>query len=371
MDFDIRNPASHSPKLIAGIDALYLHLDIDYGHYTTFYNNILLSGLLSLEKTFDMTSYDYSGQYVWFKINVFDVFNSKSEGDTPNCLDLTLCRIGFKNLNQNDNLYSVFVQFDTVYLNMFGYQNTYNKLKEILFSIGLDVIKTKVSRVDLNTYVFGYDFSDMDYSIFLTKLIKNEKIPYKTENPNIISKRGRTETFTLGTRKSGNVFMRIYDKASELRALSYEKSSLKESLIYSRFKAKYPNEKFSMKHFWNVEFELDREIIKRYNVETIEDLFIKVNDIHYDIMNNRIRHLSEPKQDINNSRIETSYIWNLISENYRLFNGDINPIERLNYKIYRKDEEWLKNRFKEFLEANPDINPKKILDELKNMAKVI
>lgn len=327
----------YSPKYLQGIDALYFQVKINYDDYTLFYNNVLLSGTLENDDNFSMCSYDYTKQYTFFTY--------RSEGSSP----IQLCRIGFKNLNQKDYLESILIQMDSMALNVYGYKESYSLALDLIRSLGLQPLSTKVSRVDLNTYVTDHDFTYLDFNLFSTKQSKNGKITSS------LSSRDKLETFYLGSRDSKSIHLRIYNKLVELYNMSksdYSLSSNKQMIIDMRFAEKY-HTSVDYKHLWNVEFELKRELLKRYNIDSVDDLFLKINDLHYDICTNHIRLLEREKDIINNSRIDSSLVWNDITNNYKVFVDEIKPIDKNKLKVYKKDNIWLLNRLNEYLLENP------------------
>ena len=152
----------NSIATIAGVDALYYHLKINFQHYTQFYNNSFLINALQFGP-FTRISENWLKQYTYCELR-----NPSN--------NLLMARIGFKNLNTRDNLDSVQVQMDTYYMNTTGVLQSYYDVVEQIEALGLQVGKSKVSRIDLNTYVYGYDFSYLEYFYFSTLLRSDCKV---------------------------------------------------------------------------------------------------------------------------------------------------------------------------------------------------
>lgn len=335
----IKDIPEGSAKSISGIDALYFYVKVDYEHYTSFYHNFLLKGKISNLDNIILNSSDYSKQFTYYTYNI----NISSKGYSPNILPL--CRIGFKNLNQKDNLDSIVVQMDSSMMNYLGYKTAVDLVLNFIRLISLDPISTKVSRIDLNTYVTGHNFEYVNYDLFSTRSRISGTI-----QP--ICKDGVIETFYMGSRSTDSVFMRIYNKSKELAALGkkdFISSVFKKLLIENRFKSKYGDLVEIGSNLWNIEFEVKRGTLRRYNIHTIEDFFNNVDSLHYDIVNNNFRMLTKSKNKINNSRIETSDIWKTITKEYHVFNEPV-KIDKEKLKVYKKDELWIRNRMTEFID---------------------
>lgn len=347
-----------SAKSISGIDALYFYVKVDYEHYTSFYHNFLLKGKISNLDNIILNSSDYSKQFTYYTYNI----DISSQGSSPSILPL--CRIGFKNLNQKDNLDSIVVQMDSSMMNYLGYKSSTDIVLNFIRLISLDPISTKVSRVDLNTYVTGHNFEYVNYDLFSTRSRISGTI-----QP--ICKDGVIETFYMGSRSTDSVFMRIYNKSKELAALAkkdYLAAVFKKLLIENRFKSKHGDLIEIGSNLWNIEFEVKRGTLRRYMIHTIDDLFNNVDSLHYDIVKNNFRMLTRPKNKINNIRIETSDIWKIITEEYHVFNKPV-KIDKEKLKVYEKDDLWLMYRMVEFINEPGNKNSSMMEDVQKFLLK--
>lgn len=315
---------------VAGVDALYYHLKINYQHYTQFYNNCFLNSTHQIG-SFTRTSENWLRQYTYFELRC------------PND-NITIARIGFKNLNTRDNLDSIMVQMDTFYMNTKGVLQSYYDVIEQIESLGLQVGRSKVSRIDLNTYVSGYDFSYLEYFYFSTLVCSNTKIYNGAKD--------KLETFYLGSRSSGAPYMRIYNKWSELMAKDEDQK--KQSLIRYKFLKQYDMHLDIEKPLWNVEFELKREFLKSYKIDTVEECLQSVNVLHSELMK-RIRLMTKKRKldDKNTDRIPTAPIWETIGTNYNFQDSNV-PLDKLPAIKYSKDIDWLINRVVEYKSTQSD-----------------
>jgi hypothetical protein len=229
-------------------------------------------------------------------------------------------------------------------MNTTGVLQSYYDVVEQIEALGLQVVKSKVSRIDLNTYVYGYDFSYLEYFYFSTLMRSNTKIYNGAKD--------RLETFYLGSRSSSAPYMRIYNKWSELMAKDEDQQ--KQSLIRYKFLKEYDIHLDMDKPLWNVEFELKREFLKSYKIDTVEECLQSVNVLHSELMK-RIRLMTQKRKvDENHSdRIPTAPIWETIGTNYNFQDSNV-PLDKLPAIKYSKDINWLINRVREFKQVQSD-----------------
>lgn len=330
----IRKNKVNSIATVSGVDALYYQLSINPNDYIQFHTNSKLDNLhiiTTLNATFHRLSENWEKQYTYFEI--------KDENEK------TVGKIGFKNLNTKDGLEFIIIQLSSYYMNVRGIEYTYNMIKEEISLLGLTVGSSKIQRLDLNSFVYGYDFSYLEYYYFSTLIRSNSKFYSGAKD--------KLTTFYLGKRSNGSSpFMRVYDKWQELKDMDKEKE--KTELIKFRFLEEHGIQIEEDKELWNVEFELKRPFLKSYNVNTVEDFLSSANTLHKHIMN-RIRLLTRKRSDgeINSNRIKTAPIWNKIDKEYNFMDSNI-PLNKIVPKKYKKDIEWIKNRLEEYLLETDD-----------------
>jgi len=348
-------------KTLSGIDALYFHLEIPYEDYSVFYNKSLMAKVLEFDSNYLMKSYDYDKQFTYF-----DVTNETLRGLCPQCV---LCTIGFKNLNQRDNRDFITIQASSIALNYYGYKEAYNLIREQIEILGLPIITSKVSRLDLNTYVIGHNFDYLSYSLFSTKMRNN------TENGGYDTwkNKDRLSGFNLGSRKSKGIYLRMYDKFLELtQSKNHDISMVKMNILSEKFKLKY-KEELNLTDIWQVEFELKRDILRRYSINTVEDVFEKADSIHRDITLNQVR-LIEPTRKKKRD-CKSSLVWSIISNNYSVFKDNASPLSPEKCKVYLKsDEEKMVEAMKEYLDRRAELREsvsQDILYHIKELERLI
>lgn len=331
-------PFQKDYQSVSGIDALYFFIKVDYLDYTNFFVNHLLKGHVESDN-FILLNKDYSSQFTYYK-NFGEIEKEKNtitdEGFSPL---QEICRIGFKNLNERDNLESIQVQMNSTALQQMSIDDIILYFTALLNNFGLKPLKFQLSRTDLNTYVFDYSFDWLSYDFFSTKCKKSEP-KYNGY---------QLETFYLGTRGNG-LFLRVYDKLKQLNTLEYSEGNIKEYLIGLKYISKYktmPN----YKTLWNVEIELRREQLKLYRIDTLQDLNQSVNSLFKLLFSKSIRLLQEAKKmNSNDNRIPTHSVWNHIINEYDYNGFPVFEIDKEKLKEYKRDCVWLKNRLVDFLD---------------------
>lgn len=355
MSVDNNIKVTDSISTVCGLDALYYQLKIEFQSYIYFYMDCT-KNKLAIFGNFRIISENWQKQYTFFELK-----------DSSN--DKIIARIGFKNLNTKDNLEYVKVQLDSYYMNIYGERFACDRVHEELSSLGLEILTSKIQRVDLNTYVYGYDFTYISYYSFSTLVRSNSKV--------YSAKIDKLATFYLGSRSNPSApLLRIYDKWLELnqsdKQEEKEKKDQKKQMICLKFKEQHNINLDDRIPLWNVEFELKRDLLKIYNINTLEQLFSSVNMLHSDIMKRqrlliRKRRLKENHTD----RIPTAPIWNRIERNYNFMDSNL-PVDRIIPIRHSKHLEWLKNRLREYKAVQSDnLTDTQILLELSNELKQI
>lgn len=347
-------PSQDEYQSVCGLDALYFYIKVDKIDYTDFYINHLLNHHIEGEN-FVLLSPDYKKQFTYFQ-HLGEIEKNKNINSHQGFSPLQdICRIGFKNLNSEDNLESILIQMSSTALQQMNIDEIILYFTKLLNSLGLVPLKFQISRVDLNTYVFDFPFNWLSYDYFSTKARKVEPKYNGYE----------LETFYLGSRNNG-MFLRIYNKRKQLLTLPYNEALLKEHLIELKYLKKYLTIP-EYKHLWNIELELRREQLKLYKIDTLEDFNNKVNSLFKIIFSKSMRLLSEGKKmDTHDNRIPTHSVWEHIISDYD-YNDNLSvEIDKEKLKEYKRDVKWLKNRIEEFLQEplNQDLSIRKEVNYL-------
>lgn len=339
--------STDSLATVSGIDTLYYFIKVSYSDYTIFYNEFVLKDKL-IDIDFQKISDTNKAQFIWYRKTV-KLFND----------DIPLFRIGFKNLNTRDGLFSLYIQLESATMHYYGVEKVAEMVKEHINCYGLVVEKEQVSRVDLNIFVNGYDFSKIDYKDFKTSAKSARKIAGSVEHNEFIFA-GVLETLYLGKSKGSGIQLKIYNKHKELQSKNdYFKSSVLSSMFYARYG------KSCSEDFWNVEFSLKRESLTSYKIDTLEDLFLNANSLFIKLME-RYVYLEFNKDDLKNvSRVKPHWVWSKIKNSYSLNKEPVIDIDRIKSKQYKHDIKWLKNRVDEHLKENPSRSIDDVLRDLK------
>lgn len=344
-------------QIISGIDKLNYQLSIDYVDYTKFYNKFILTADIIADSDLELVG--SNKQYQIFRCN--SINNIRASARQDQLIDW-LCFIKFKNLNKNDYLESISIEVNSIMLQVYTLEYINEMIVDKINSYGLTVLTTKISRVDLNAYVYGFDFSWISDSYFSTN----------AKNTNEIKSNRVLETFYLGSRASNSIFLRIYNKWKELQEsehLQDDTRRIKKSIIELKLKYKgvEPSESIPL---WNIEFEVKREKLKQYGITTIEDLSTYANSLFNKLVTkNRLLIKKTFKGDTHRSDIPNHPIWDFIKDHYDLNKKEIIPMQEIKQKKYKKDEIYTINRLNEIIEENKNDFSKRFFVEILERTK--
>lgn len=347
-------PSQIDYESVCGVDALYFYIKVDKVDYTDFYINHLLNHHIESQE-FVLLSSDYNKQFTYFQ-HLGEIQKNKEINSHQGFSPLQdICRIGFKNLNSEDNLDSILVQMSSTALQQMTIDDIISYFTKLLNGLGLCPLKFQISRVDLNSYLFDFPLNWLSYDYFSTKA---KKVEPKYNGYEL-------ETFYLGSRNNG-IFLRIYNKKRQLLTLPYSESLLKEHLISLKYIQKYLKSP-DYTELWNIEIELRREQLKLYKIDTLEDFNNKVNSLFKMVMTKTFRLLEEKKSMTqHDNRIKTHTVWDHIINDYNYNDNLAIEIDKEKLKEYKRDAKWLKNRIEEFLEEplNQDLSIRKEVNHL-------
>jgi len=156
----------------------------------------------------------------------------------------------------NEDNYPIFVHFSSEFLWSFGPEKAWYWFKDwIEQNIG-SVYKNKLNRVDLCCHTDCILFKMDDLNSFKGRF-RNKRINIEDKD---------LTGFEFGSRSSGTIYLRIYDKSKEV----FKK---KDKLWFLEIWQKYGLEHSNV---WNIEYQLNRDIFKEMKIETCEDLFNKL-----------------------------------------------------------------------------------------------
>lgn len=157
------------------------------------------------------------------------------------------------------SLLPIQVRISSEYLWSVGLENSwaiiYNWIVETFGNIEVE----KVCRLDLCTHI-----SDID-------LTTNWENTYKGtfKKRNIYLTNTPINAITFGSRNSKNVYCRIYNKTLEIQEKKHK------TWFYAIWNKNYLNPE----NVWNIEFEIKSEVLRNYNLYTVNDILTHLKNI--------------------------------------------------------------------------------------------
>ena len=238
---------------ISGIDALYYFAQSG-GNYDNYYMDII-DQIEDKKAEFTALNYPYTDKDIIININNIDLQHSGTGRDGFLWFNHEFFRVGFKDSEKAKNIHNIRVQLNAIGIYTLGIKSLVEYINTKLLKGAL--LKDNyfpVTRIDVNMFVqhsFNY--------------LKKEMIVSKKKNHSAnIGERStgyELETYYVG---KSPFMLRIYNKMKELESAS----SIKKEIMYNYFGV---NGLDIEKPIFNVEFELHREFLKRYGIDTIED----------------------------------------------------------------------------------------------------
>lgn len=343
-------------KILSSVDTIYYYCDVPKENYFNFYQEYILKNIdklisddFHLLSTFDK---DKIPQFINFrKIKILD-----------NNRKIPMFRIGFKNLNENDNLLYIRIQSEATALLMYGLDGFIEYVDNFLMSLGFEVVDKQISELDINALVHGFDFSFINYEWFRSKAYKSGIISTEKINSKEYSKAGKLETFYLGSRNS--IQLKVYDKAKELAKIENTlKWAILEALFYNKFGISFGN------NLWNVEFSLKREKLKFYKIKTVDEAIPKINSLFKELMEKFVMidlNSSTSKQKI---RYKVHPVWEFIKNTYDYNGYSALELERIDFTKHFMGKDWLLGRMRKFLKINGVDGEKMIIEVIEKIKK--
>ncbi len=311
-------------KTIPGIDTLYYFCETNE-HYPTLYNEIG-SSLQLEQELMEIRGVDTNLADLTIMINNEPFKHlGKAEGYLWFVDINNLFKIGFKDAETNINLHNIRVQLlaNGLYAiginELIGYID--NDFKEVITGY------KPITRVDLNSFV-QFDLSFIDESMFATR--KRDMDIRKKLQSNMM------QTIYVGKKP---FLLRVYNKREEL------KKSTKERLMkvyFNEYGFDYNEPIF------NVEFEMHRQFLRTYNIDTVEDLLENAVQLFAECID-AIRLIdNDTVTATNRYRASTHPIWEQIKNAYTLeqFMQTSTILEKLERKKYVYELEDFEEEFK-------------------------
>lgn len=175
--------------------------------------------------------------------------------------------------------YPLQVRISSEYLWAYGLINSWTIIYNWIEKTFGRISDNKVFRIDLATHVSNIDFTTNYEQIYKGKF-KKMHIFHTGNEINCVA---------FGSRKSKNIYCRIYNKTLEIQ----------ENKRKTWFKEIWKLNGLDIKNVWNVEFEIKSELLREFKLNNIKEIENHLKDLWIYCTNNFIT-----KVDRINSRIE-------------------------------------------------------------------
>ncbi|OCS02382.1 hypothetical protein, partial [Campylobacter fetus] len=148
-------------KVLGGIDSFYFFVDtskLNNQLYKSLYENELKNCVCSIA---NMKSLGYSGKTKGFVGSWFEVFE--------NDRDIPLFRIGFKDPEKQNNVNNIYIQLNGSGIYLLGFSGLLDYIKNwlsCLLECKINLNDFICSRVDINCFINGFDFSGINANMF-------------------------------------------------------------------------------------------------------------------------------------------------------------------------------------------------------------
>ena len=192
---------------------------------------------------------------------------------------------------ETDSHYPIFVRLKSYALWRFGYLKAYQNFMEYLSKLFI-ISDTKISRLDIATQVNKKIDIDIDIG---AETVSRTKFRHQWFSDGVCT------GYQFG---KGDVLLRIYDKIKEI-----------EVSKKFWFADVWDAEKFEIERgVWNVEFQLRREFLRDWDIDTVEDAFKELKNLYSYLTRKWFRVVEKQLLDTNVTRRETSEWWQEIQE---------------------------------------------------------
>lgn len=320
---------------ISGIDALYYFAQSG-AYYKEFYQDIV-NQVDNKRKMFESLNYAYQDNEIVITLNNINIKYSGKGRDGFSWFGHDFFRIGFKEQGKNANIHDIRVQLNAIGIYTLGITSLLEYInKKLLDGAILEDNYFPVTRIDVNMFVqhnFNYLHKEM---IVSKKKIHAAQLGERSSGYEL-------ETYYVGKKP---FLLRIYNKLKELTTAS----TTKKELMYNYFGVHGLDVN---KSIFNVEFEMHREFLKQYGIDTIEDALQrsqKLFELGCDLVK-LIDTTSITEKQLNTSnrrRADTLPVWEFISNNYnnKEFMQITTPLSKIDKITYNYSLEDAKKSIK-------------------------
>lgn len=293
-----------SYTLLPGIDTLYFFINCDTELYHKFYV-LVNSGDWQKFENYSFVYISKSSSKSYGVVgHMFDLFSSDG---------VCLCRAIFKDPDKQKQIKNIYIMLRGEAIYSYGIKLAIEKIVEILnsiFGLTANFMTMYPSRVDLNCFIGGFDFSKVKPECFAGHFYNSTELSKGHEIYEFNSRLG-LESLYLGS-KSSPLYFKIYNKKLEIEK-NLDKLSAqikKEYLIQNGFDFKKP--------IWNAEFTLKRDFLYQSGVLTLQSLFSFFKGLFQNTFDNLVFYgddiakINRYRANRNLSRLKPHPLWEQI-----------------------------------------------------------
>lgn len=313
----------------SGIDALYYFAQSG-AFYDRLYEDII-NQIEDKKAYFKSLNYQYADNDITVTINGIDVVYSGMGRDGFHWFNHDFFRSGFKDPEKATNIHNIRIQLNAVGIYTLGLKSLIEYVnRKFLGDYTMKVFP--ITRIDLNMFI-QHDFSYLRKEMILSK---------KQNHSANIGERSNAyelETYYVGKKP---FLLRIYNKHKELQSAS----AIKREIMHNHFAIHGMDLE---QPIFNVEFEMHREYLKQYGIDTIDDA-LKRATVLFKNACDQIR-LIDPNSisekalnSSNRKRADTLPVWNHIKYHYDItefmqIDTPLEKIERISFRYSLQDAE--------------------------------
>jgi hypothetical protein len=315
--------------VVSGIDALQ-YFAHSGGQYDRFYES-LMDQIEDKKAYFKKLNYQYADNDIIVKINDIDVQYSGMGRDGFHWFYHEFFRVAFKDSEKSPNIQNIRVQVNAVGIYTLGLKSQIEYINKV-FLKDLTMNIFPITRIDLNMFV-QHDFKYLRKEMILSKK--------KDHHANIAEHASayELETYYVGKKP---FLLRIYNKRTELK----QATQIKRELMINHFRV---NGLDMEQPIFNVEFEMHREYLKTFGIDTVNDALLRAETLFKHACDQvRLLDLSTITEDQintpNRRRAETLPIWQHIKDSYSIkefmqVDTPLEKIEKITYRYSLEDAE--------------------------------
>lgn len=313
----------------SGIDALYYFAQSG-AFYDRLYEDII-NQIEDKKAYFKSINYQYADNDIIVTINGIDVVYSGMGRDGFHWFNHDFFRAGFKDPEKATNIHNIRIQLNAIGIYTLGLKSLIEYVNtKFLGEYTMKIFP--ITRIDLNMFI-QHDFSYLRKEMILSK---------KQNHSANIGERSNAyelETYYVGKKP---FMLRIYNKHKELQGAT----PIKREVMHNHFGIHGMDLE---KPIFNVEFEMHREYLKQYGIDTIDDALKRARVLFKNACD-QIR-LIDPNsvsektlQSSNRKRANTLPVWDHIKYHYDItefmqIDTPLEKIEKISFRYSLQDAE--------------------------------